>query len=154
MAGGNATNKYGIEIPQPGATREERMEALAKLLNISQAIYNTQRAYKGLKPVSNSTYANYLGIGPSTYSYMVTMTREPSEETLDRIATRLGPIVYRIFDKPPRIPKSPLAQRVFEKWADLPESRQRQLVEMIDNWLEEEQGGEDSQTNIGNAATA
>ncbi len=94
---------------------------------------------KGRPVPSQNDFSRWLGVPPTSVSAWINEIRLPSGDSIDAIATRLGPEIYDILGVPARMPKDKLLNLIASRWHKLDDAKRKQLAEMVDNWTFEDQ---------------
>lgn len=83
----------------------------------------------GLKKKQTMTaFADYLGVGRDTLNKWVSGARLPTGESVDMLASKLGPEIYDLLG----IPRpDPLLKIVIEKWGQLPDEVRTEIAEFV-----------------------
>lgn len=88
---------------------------------------------------SEKNFADWLGLNNQNYSQYKLGTRRPSVEQADKMATRLGPLVYDLLGMPRRMPKDPLLHLIADNLPDLTDEDKKEIAEIVRNKLAEKE---------------
>ena len=74
-------------------------------------------------------FAEYLGISNSLLSHYLSGSRQPSKESLEKIADKLGDEAYDVLDHPR---PDPLLRDIICKWGKLSDDQKREIREIVE----------------------
>ncbi len=74
-------------------------------------------------------FADHLGISNSLLSHYLSGSRQPSSESLDKIADKLGAEAYDILDRPR---PDPLLRAVIRRWGELSEQQKDDIRAIVE----------------------
>jgi hypothetical protein len=86
---------------------------------------------------TQTDFAKHLLVTQASFSNWINEVRPPDRDNLDQLATKLGPVVYDIWEVPRHMPNDRIARTVFSRWHKLSDSQKRHLEEVSANFEEE-----------------
>ena len=104
---------------------------------------------------TQNDWAKFLGISPTTLSPLMTGVRPPNEKNADLLAAALGPEVYTILQKAPRMPVDPGLRLIAGVWHVLDKDDRATLTELARSLAEEDKNTDDPKapSRVASAAT-
>jgi hypothetical protein len=94
---------------------------------------------RGLPP--QAEFAKWLGVPTTSLSMWINDVRLPQGENVDKLADKLGVVVYDVLSLPRRMPKNKKLALIAEMWNRLPEHLQDEWYEIAKNTGKKEVNG-------------
>ncbi|HWQ04483.1 MAG TPA: helix-turn-helix transcriptional regulator [Longilinea sp.] len=110
---------------------DEKLIVFANFLKQEFHEYAGREIRKGHSIPSQSHFAQWIGVSPTSLSNWINGLRPPVGENVDLLATRLGMRVYEILDIPPRAPKSGPFAEIAKRWHELDSEEQRKVLNFV-----------------------
>lgn len=123
-----------------------------KYLEWKESEWNKRRN----RNTTQNDWAKHIGISPTTLSPLMTGVRPPNEKNADLLAAALGPEVYTVLQKAPRMPADPGLRIIAGVWHLLDKGDREKLAQLARALAEEDNETDDPKapSRVPSAATA
>jgi hypothetical protein len=129
------TNSFRRYLRQRLDEHPQPFKSFGDFLQWSYEVYRLWSRSQGRPNPSMTEYSKMLGVPNTSFSLWQNDVREPTPENADKLAARLGMIVYKVLGIPPRVPKS--LQAILYNLDKLDDRQAAEIEERVLNFISE-----------------